>query len=50
LTEVDGVPSAYLDASHRTTPREAWDGFDSQVRALYERMVEVRSRRAGPSS
>jgi hypothetical protein len=25
LTTVDGVPDGYLQASHRTTPRPAWD-------------------------
>jgi hypothetical protein len=41
LTTVDGVPQGYLDASHRTMPRPAWDGFDAQVRQLYEQMVEI---------
>jgi hypothetical protein len=41
LETVDGVPDGYLDASHRTMPRGAWDGFDSQVRALYEQMVAI---------
>jgi hypothetical protein len=42
LTEVAGVPDGYLRASHRTMPAAAWDGFDTQVRALYEAMTEVR--------
>ncbi len=41
LETVDGVPDGYLDASHRTMPREAWDGFDSQVRALYKQMTVI---------
>jgi hypothetical protein len=41
LTSVDGVPDGYLDASHRTMPPQAWDGFDSQVRALYEQMIAI---------
>lgn len=41
LSEVDGVPDGYLAASHRTLPPAAWDDFDSQVRALYERMTVV---------
>ncbi len=41
LAVVDGVPQGYLDASHRTLPREAWDGFDAQVRALYQQMLTV---------
>ncbi|PZS27811.1 MAG: pyridoxamine 5-phosphate oxidase [Pseudonocardiales bacterium] len=41
LTTVDGVPDGYLEASHRTMPREAWDGFDGQVRTLYEQMVAI---------
>jgi Pyridoxamine 5'-phosphate oxidase len=41
LDTVDGVPDGYLDASHRTLPREAWDGFDDQVRTLYEQMVAI---------
>jgi hypothetical protein len=41
LTTVDGVPGGYLDASHRTMPPEAWEAFDTQVRALYEQMVAI---------
>ena len=41
LETVDGVPDGYLEASHRTMPPEAWDGFDAQVRALYERMTVI---------
>ena len=41
LETVDGVPDGYLEASHRTMPPEAWDGFDAQVCALYERMVVI---------
>jgi Pyridoxamine 5'-phosphate oxidase len=41
LTPVDGVPDGYLEASHRTMPAQAHDGFDTQIRALYERMVAV---------
>lgn len=44
LETVDGVPDGYLDASHRTMPREAWEGFDDQVRALYEQMVAITVR------
>jgi len=41
LETVDGVPQGYLDASHRTMPREAWDDFDAQVRALYKQMTVI---------
>jgi hypothetical protein len=41
LATVDGVPDGYLQASHRTMPREAWEGFDAQVRALYEQMIAI---------
>ena len=41
LATVDGVPDGYLQASHRTMPPEAWDGFDAQVRALYEQMTAI---------
>ena len=41
MTGVDGVPDGYLDASHRTMPPAAWEGFDTQVRALHERMVAI---------
>jgi len=41
LTDVEGVPDGYLEASHRTMPREGWDDFDAQVRGLYERMVVI---------
>ena len=41
LETVDGVPDGYLDASHRTMPREAWDDFDTQVRGLYKQMTVI---------
>lgn len=41
LTTVDGVPDGYLQASHRTLPAQAWDGFDAQVRALYDQMTVI---------
>jgi Pyridoxamine 5'-phosphate oxidase len=41
LSNVDGVPDDYLAASHRTMPAEAWEGFDSQVRQLYQQMVAI---------
>jgi Pyridoxamine 5'-phosphate oxidase len=41
LSTVDGVPDGYLEASHRNMPREAWDGFDTQVRGLYPQMVAI---------
>jgi hypothetical protein len=41
LETIDGVPDGYLEASHRGLPREAWDGFDAQVRDLYEQMVQL---------
>ena len=50
LTDVEGVPEGYLQASHRTMPQEGWDDFDAQVRSLYEEMVAIvvsrRSRRS----
>jgi hypothetical protein len=41
LSTVDGVPDGFLEASHRAIPRETWDDFDAQVRALYESMVAI---------
>jgi len=41
ITVVDGVPAGYLEASHRGLPREQWDGFDAQVRSLYDRMAAI---------
>jgi pyridoxamine 5'-phosphate oxidase-like protein len=41
LETVDGVPDGYLEASHRTMSQEAWEGFDTQVRALYKQMVTI---------
>jgi Pyridoxamine 5'-phosphate oxidase len=41
LETVDGVPDGYLQASHRTLPREAWDDFDTQVRGLYRQMTVI---------
>jgi hypothetical protein len=42
LGVVEGVPAGYLEASHRGLPREQWDGFDAQVRSLYDRMVVIK--------
>ena len=41
LETVDGVPDGYLEASHRTMPPEAWEGFDTQVRGLYKQMTVI---------
>jgi len=41
LETVEGVPDGYLEASRRGMPREAWEDFEAQVRALYERMVAI---------
>lgn len=38
---VDGVPDDYLAASHRTMPADQRDGFDAQVRALYDSMARI---------
>jgi len=41
LATVDGVPDGYLEASRRTLPPEAADGFETQVRALYKQMTAI---------
>jgi hypothetical protein len=41
LETVDGVPDGYLQASFRTMPQEAWEGFETQVRALYKQMTVI---------
>lgn len=41
LSTVTGVPDGYLEASHRNMPAEMWDGFDAQVRTLYEQMTAI---------
>ena len=41
LETVDGVPDGYLEASRRAIPREAWEDFETQVRAMYKQMVAV---------
>lgn len=41
LVTVDGVPDGYLQASRRAIPREAWEDFETQVRAMYKQMVAV---------
>jgi Pyridoxamine 5'-phosphate oxidase len=41
LATVDGVPDGYLEASRRALPREAWEGFEAQVRGLYKQMVAI---------
>jgi hypothetical protein len=38
---VDGVPDDYLEASHRNVPADQHDGFDAQVRGLYDSMARV---------
>lgn len=41
LETVDGVPDGYLQASFRTMPEEAWEDFETQVRALYKQMTVI---------
>jgi hypothetical protein len=41
LETVDGVPDGYLQASFRTMPEEAQEGFETQVRGLYKRMTVI---------
>lgn len=41
LELVEGVPDDYLEASRRNVPAEQWDGFEAQVRAMYDSMVRV---------
>jgi pyridoxamine 5'-phosphate oxidase-like protein len=41
LETVDGVPDGYLEASRRAIPHEAWEDFETQVRALYKRMTAI---------
>ena len=41
LETVDGVPDGYLEGSRRAIPPEAWEDFETQVRAMYKQMVAV---------
>ena len=41
LETVDGVPDGYLEASRRAIPHEAWEDFETQVRAMYKQMVAI---------
>jgi hypothetical protein len=41
LETVDGVPDGYLAASRRAIPPEAWEDFETQVRAMYKQMVAI---------
>ena len=41
LSEEDGVPDEYLEASFRTMPDDQHAAFEEQVRALYDSMVRV---------
>ena len=41
LETVDGVPDGYLEASRRGIPHEAWEDFETQVRAMYKQMVAI---------
>lgn len=38
---VDGVPPEYLDANRKVTPPEQMPTFETQVRAMYERMARI---------
>lgn len=41
VTFVDGVVPEFLKANRRMIPAEAWDGFEQQVTALYDRMARI---------
>lgn len=41
VTIVDGVAPEYLAASRRSIPPEAWESFEREVNALYERMARI---------
>jgi hypothetical protein len=38
---VDGIPPEYLRASQKPLPREQWQAFEAQARALYEQMARI---------
>lgn len=38
---VDGVPDEFLEASRRNVPAEAFEGFEAQVRGLYDQMARI---------
>jgi hypothetical protein len=39
---VDGVPPEYLEANRKVTPPEQMASFETQVRAIYDRMARIR--------
>lgn len=39
---VDGVPPEYIDANRKVTPPEQMATFETQVRAMYDRMARIR--------
>jgi hypothetical protein len=41
VTFVDGVVPEYLAANRRMFPREAYEAFEQQVTALYDRMARI---------
>ncbi|NQX27825.1 pyridoxamine 5'-phosphate oxidase family protein [Microbacteriaceae bacterium VKM Ac-2854] len=41
VTFVDGVVPEFFEANRRMIPAEAWDGFEQQVTALYDRMARI---------
>jgi Pyridoxamine 5'-phosphate oxidase len=38
---VDGVPDGYIEASRKITPAEVFEGWESGVRGLYDRMARI---------
>lgn len=41
LTEVDGAPQGYLDASEKVTPADEFEAWKAGVQGLYERMTRI---------
>ncbi|NIH80051.1 pyridoxamine 5'-phosphate oxidase family protein [Amycolatopsis viridis] len=41
LTEVDGVPEGYVEASRKMVPAGEFEAWEQGVRALYQRMVVI---------
>jgi nitroimidazol reductase NimA-like FMN-containing flavoprotein (pyridoxamine 5'-phosphate oxidase superfamily) len=41
IETVEGLPDEYLAASRKMVPDDQWDGWETGVRALYDRMVRI---------
>lgn len=44
METVDGVPDEFLEAAKKAMDAEQFEGFETQVRAIYKQMVRIAIR------